>query len=200
MVVNLTSEEAVRERLLREALILFNTKGYAATSVREIVAAAGVSKPTLYYYFASKEGIYLELMAATMATFQAEVGQLIVPQGTASQQLRRFATGVFDIFTTHLEVVRLIYAIFFGPPQGAPYFRHEEFFDLMVQAVGEMVQDGISSGEFRPVAAADLTWAVISCMNTVMEEQLCNQVPRMDRAGLERMLTLILEGIRQTEG
>ena len=56
---------AVRERLLREALRLFTERGYAATTVREIVAAAGVTKPVLYYYFGSKEGLYLEIMGAS---------------------------------------------------------------------------------------------------------------------------------------
>ena len=36
---------------------LFAERGYDATSVREIVEAAGVAKPTLYYYFRSKEGL-----------------------------------------------------------------------------------------------------------------------------------------------
>lgn len=42
-------DESVRERLLTAALTIINTKGYEAASVREIVAAAGVTKPTLYY-------------------------------------------------------------------------------------------------------------------------------------------------------
>lgn len=186
---------AVRERLLREALLLFNAKGFAATSVREIVAAAGVSKPTLYYYFTNKEGIYLELMNSTLAHFQAAVEQLVVPQGTARQRLLRFATGVFDLFHEQIAVVRLIYAIFFGPPQGAPYFRHQEFYDLMLRVVAGLVGEGVAGREFRPVSVGDVTWTVISCMNTVMEEQLCNQPPRVGREELERMLGMILEGI-----
>lgn len=189
------TDTAVRERLLQEALQLFNAKGYAATSVREIVAAAGVSKPTLYYYFASKEGIYLELMHSTMATFQAAVEQLVVPQGTARQRLLRFATGVFDLFGEQIAVVRLIYAIYFGPPQGTPEFRHQQFYDLMLRVVAGMVEEGIANREFRPLPVPDLTWLIISCMNTVMEEQLCNQPPRVERAALERMLGIVLEGI-----
>ena len=55
-------QHPVRERLLGAALDIFNERGYSATSVREIVQAADVSKPVLYYYFGSKEGIYTELM------------------------------------------------------------------------------------------------------------------------------------------
>ena len=52
-------ETGTRERLLETASHLFAEKGYASTSVREIVARAGVSKPVLYYYFQSKEGLLL---------------------------------------------------------------------------------------------------------------------------------------------
>jgi len=123
------------------------------------------------------------------------VEQLVIPQGTARQRLLRFACGLFDIFQDNLAVVRLMYAIFFGPPQGTPYFRHQEFFDRMLLVVAAMLEDGVRAEEFRSVAVNDLSWAIISCLNTVMEENLSNPEPRLDRAGLERMLELILAGI-----
>jgi AcrR family transcriptional regulator len=47
-----------RGRILETATDLFAEKGYAGTYVREIVEKAGVSKPALYYYFKSKEGLF----------------------------------------------------------------------------------------------------------------------------------------------
>ena len=55
-------ESNSRERLLETATELFAEKGYAATSVREIVERAGVSKPVLYYYFKSKEGLFYAIL------------------------------------------------------------------------------------------------------------------------------------------
>lgn len=188
-------DPAMRQRLLEAALTLFNSKGYAATSVREIVEATGVSKPVLYYYFKNKEGIYLELMADTYATFQELVTQLAASQGIARERIIRFATGIFDTFVERIDVARLIYAIFFGPPQGAPYFPHEQYYDTMLHTLGGMVSDGMGQGEFRAVNADDVTWTILSCMNTIMEEQLCQIPPRVDRDGLERMLNLVLDGI-----
>jgi TetR/AcrR family transcriptional regulator len=46
------------ERILDHALKLFSTKGYDATSVREICEGAGITKLTLYHFFGSKEGVY----------------------------------------------------------------------------------------------------------------------------------------------
>lgn len=46
-----------REAVLRAAASAFNRRGYANTSLDEIAATLGVSKPTLYQYFASKQEI-----------------------------------------------------------------------------------------------------------------------------------------------
>ena len=43
--------------ILRTALELFAARGYDAVGVQEIAATAGVTKPTLYHYYGSKEGL-----------------------------------------------------------------------------------------------------------------------------------------------
>ena len=63
-------DETARNLLLASALKLFNQKGYTGTTVREIVADAGVTKPVLYYYFGNKEGIYLELFEDPFRQFE----------------------------------------------------------------------------------------------------------------------------------
>ena len=46
-----------RSNILLCALRLFATRGYDAVGVQEIVVAAGITKPTLYHYFGSKQGL-----------------------------------------------------------------------------------------------------------------------------------------------
>jgi AcrR family transcriptional regulator len=188
-----------RERLLAAALELFTTRGYAATTVREIVAAAGVSKPSLYYYFGRKEGIYLELMQNTYATFRERTALLETHNGTAQERIINFCTGIFDGFLEHIDVARIIYSIYFGPPQGAPPFPHERFFDEMLEIINGMVREGVAGGELKRIDESDAAWAIISGLNSVMEEQFCHTPPRVDKNGLVRMLNLIFNGISLVE-
>ena len=51
-----------RETILNTALELFCNRGYDAVGVQEIVDKAGVTKPTLYYYFGSKQGLLREIL------------------------------------------------------------------------------------------------------------------------------------------
>ena len=61
----------VARHIARAAARLFAERGYDATSVREIVEAAGVAKPTLYYYFRSKEGLAQALLTVPLTSLVA---------------------------------------------------------------------------------------------------------------------------------
>ena len=119
-------EAAVRGRLLGEALELFTSRGYAATTVREIVAAAGVTKPVLYYYFGSKEGIYLELMRTAFAQFEPILDDCRHRQGSVTARLRELCDRIYLLFVEELNVARLMYAIYYCPAQGAPFYDFEK--------------------------------------------------------------------------
>src|SRR5262249_49527882 len=56
----------VARHIAREAARLFAARGYDATAVRAIVEAAGVTKPTLYYHFGSKEGLAQALVTVPL--------------------------------------------------------------------------------------------------------------------------------------
>jgi AcrR family transcriptional regulator len=185
----------VRERLLFSAQNLFAVRGYAATTVREIVAAAGVSKPVLYYYFGSKEGIYLELMQNTYTTFMERTSILKSFSGTARERVIHFCTGFFDDVLEHIDAAKIIYSIYFGPPQGAPYFPFDRYFEELLEIIRVIFREGISGGELRNVDETDAAWAIISTLNSSMEEQICHTPPRIDRDRLVRMLELVFNGI-----
>ena len=48
----------IRQRILTRAMELFSAKGYEGVSVEELTKASGITKPTLYYYFKSKLGVF----------------------------------------------------------------------------------------------------------------------------------------------
>lgn len=61
----LDRSERKRGIVLDAATSLFLSKGYDGTTMDEVAALAGVSKPTLYRYFADKERLYAAIVAAT---------------------------------------------------------------------------------------------------------------------------------------
>ena len=60
-----------REKILNCALELFHARGYDAVGVQEIAETAGVTKPTLYYYFRNKRGLWRRSFPGNMHSFAA---------------------------------------------------------------------------------------------------------------------------------
>ena len=185
----------VRARLLSGATGLFASKGYAATTVREIVERAGVTKPVLYYYFRSKEGIYLELMREPFSKFAALVEATLLEAGSARERLFRLCLRAYDIFLENIDAARVMYSIYYGPPQGAPFVDFDAYHHRFQEAVLQVVREGIRDGEFRRVNLHDAMWAVIGPLNVAMEVELCHPPQGIGRDGVRRVLELVLEGI-----
>jgi AcrR family transcriptional regulator len=184
--------------VLRAALELFTKKGYAATSVREIVSAAGVTKPVLYYYFSSKEGLYLEIMRPPFAEFEAFAETPIDENASATEAILDFCDSVFRLFVENIDVARLMYSIYYGPPQGAPFFDFDAAHSKLQAKVRALFEIGMRTGEFEQTDPVDMTWALLGALTVAMEEHLSHKDPRLDGGGLERVLRLILGKSRPT--
>ncbi len=82
------SAPARRERIERAAVEVFAERGYDASSVGEIAAAAGVSRTVLYDHFRDKRELYLHVLGATNAAMLAEVGGGITGSGAGRERMR----------------------------------------------------------------------------------------------------------------
>ena len=185
----------VRGRLLAGATGLFASKGYASTTVREIVERAGVTKPVLYYYFRSKEGIYLELMREPFGKFASLVEETLLTAGSARERLFRLCLRAYDIVVEHIDAARVMYAIYYGPPQGAPFIDFDAYHRRFQEAVLQVLREGVRDAEFRRVNLNDAMWAVVGAVNVAMEVELCHPPQSLGRDGVRRVLEIVLEGI-----
>jgi AcrR family transcriptional regulator len=134
---------------LNKALDLFSTRGYEATSVREICEAAGVTKPTLYHFYGSKEGVYRALVDGTLESFRNDlVRDLDAPQLTATGKLQRVARGYFETARRNRELMRFILGLVHNPSSAAPLTDFPRFYEGVVARIGQCVDEGVASGEF----------------------------------------------------
>ena len=80
--VRMTGKER-REQLLDVGRSLFAEKGFEATSIEEIAARAGVSKPVVYEHFGGKEGLYAVVVDREMEAACSFADHLSVDGGHA---------------------------------------------------------------------------------------------------------------------
>lgn len=184
-----------RQRLLDAARELFERKGYAATSVRKILSAAGVTAPVLYYHFGNKEGLFLEMMREPLGRFMALLDGARAWSGTARERILRLSDEAYALFLQNVPVVRIMYGIYYGPPHGAPFVDFEAFHRPFRDVVRGFVRQGIVRREFRRVNVAEASWALIAALNVAMEAELCHPELHIDRKGLRRILGLAFDGV-----
>ncbi|MHB8464283.1 MAG: TetR/AcrR family transcriptional regulator [Acidimicrobiales bacterium] len=143
--------EETRRALLDTALALFATNGYHATSVPDIVQAAGVGHGTFYEYFESRRAILLALVAELAARR---------PPSLASERLpERIRSEIFWYLSDHVEHLTLSkvwHEASNFDPEIAEARRRERAHRV------ERVRRGIAAANMRPgidpaVAAAALT-------------------------------------------
>lgn len=98
-----------KEQLLEVALPVFAERGFHLTSMNDVADAAGVTKPVLYQHFASKRGLYLELLRSVgdrlMAAIHAATAQADHPREQVENGLRAYFTFVSD----HPDAYRLMF-------------------------------------------------------------------------------------------
>lgn len=189
-----------RERLLASATQLFNRRGYAATSVREIVDAAGVTKPVLYHYFGSKEGIYLEIMHRFLGHFEERLSVFRSRGGCARERVERLCDELFSLCLENMGTFKLVYAIYYGPPQGAPRFDFDAFYAELTTAMRQAVQEGIRAGEFRRGNPDDMTQAILGALTVAVESHMAHTPVYIGNRGLARILDAMFLGLSSNSG
>src|SRR5438874_13323051 len=79
----------VARHIAQVAARLFAARGYDATPVRAIVEAAGVTKPTLYYHYGSKEGLAQALLTEPISRLNDNLRKILDGPGDAVSKLVR---------------------------------------------------------------------------------------------------------------
>jgi len=190
------NHSTTRQHILRAALKSFARCGYAATSVRQIVDDARVSKPALYYYFADKAQLFQALVDQAhderyrLMLAAAERGR------TVAEKLEQIVAGIFEFSLRNRELMRLAFATAFAASGEAPGRgqclekgrRNYEF-------IRSLIAQGQADGELdRRFSVDDLAMGLYGQLNSyVMVRLLVPDCP-LDRRTARQIVRLFLEG------
>ena len=96
----------VQDQVLRAALDLFSTQGYATTSVQEIVAAAGVTKGAMYHYFASKDDLLFAIYERMLSLQKGRLDEIVAAGAERGDGVDEVLRAVCeDVVTTSIELM-----------------------------------------------------------------------------------------------
>jgi len=137
----------IAEGILQAAVRLFARKGYEATSTREIVEAAGVTKPMIYYYFKNKEGLYEAVLTRFLSQFSTRLRAVVDEPREPRDYLTEVVWAHLDYFSENRDFAKFFYAIFFGPDESALAVSlmsaTRQVQDLLIEACQKAVATGL---------------------------------------------------------
>jgi AcrR family transcriptional regulator len=189
-------EPDARKALFLAGINLFAEKGYASTSVREIVSLAGVTKPVLYYYFHSKEGMFQAILDWAAEELEAILKEALQKPGTALERIVHLYHRIYQGLMEHYQLFKLINHLFFGPPQGAPRYDIERFHRRMVEVIKEIYLGGLRQGELREVDPNEATLLVLGVTDYCFHLDYLHP-ESMDPDRAERLLRLAFQGLSE---
>ncbi|WP_028580870.1 TetR/AcrR family transcriptional regulator [Desulfogranum japonicum] len=102
-------------KILSSALELFALHGYDAVGVQSIVAAAKVTKPTLYHYFGSKKGLLLALLENKFGELFQLLEEATAKNGNLQESLSRVVSAYFHFAKKNPVFYRLQLSMWFAP-------------------------------------------------------------------------------------
>jgi AcrR family transcriptional regulator len=86
----LEEREAKRRAVLRTAVQMFNERGFHATSLEDVAARLGISKPTIYHYLGNKDQVLLECLSSGLEQLREAAETSRKQPGTGLERLRSF--------------------------------------------------------------------------------------------------------------
>lgn len=153
---------STRERLLQAADRLWSERGVHGASLEDIARDAAVTKPTLYYYFADKSGLFTEMVCSVL---EQHGGGLRTASRAATGARERLVGAIAYLIRARCSGPRLVreggvtLTIDQLSQTRSAFFRH--FF----APVQQILDEGVRGGELRAVDTAFATQAILNLVD-----------------------------------
>jgi len=193
------------EQIIKAALQVFGECGLANARLQDIAERAGVSKGTIYLYFANKEELFREMIRQT-AVAALERAEKAITHGPPTEQLLAFMKGYWQFVRS--PVFSTIYRLVLGElhqfPDLAEFYAHDVV-ARGLKLLSGIIRRGVDMGEFReidPLIAARMLVALI-VMNGIWRDEHTG-VPlfahKSDDEVFRELAEFYLHSITATEG
>ena len=136
--------------ILEVATAEFANKGLSGARIDEIAAATRTSKRMIYYYFGSKEGLYLAVLEHSYREMRRIEGELMLDNLPPEDALRRLVEFTFDHHVAHEDYIRIVMN---ENIERGKYLAQSQIIQELnvpaISAIGRLYERGLAAGVFR---------------------------------------------------
>jgi len=183
-----------RSQILEAAAICFARNGFSRTTMDDVVRESGLSKGSLYRFFASKDEVLLsifdEFEKHTLAVLEEDA-----EEASALERLNRCGQAAVGLLASQSEL-RNTWIDFFSLP--ASRKRLQEMYRHARRQLSRVIRQGIDSGEINSVDPAAVAAGILGTIEGLLLQAIVDSEfnPRPHWTG---MWNLLETGLRRTE-
>lgn len=142
--------DRTRQAILRAAMEEFSDKGLGGARIDAIAERAGVNKRLIYYYFESKEEVFLAVLEQTYSDIRDAEAELHLERMEPTDAVRALVAFTWRHYLEHPEFLTLLNSENLHRArhlQGSPRIR--QLNSPLIQTLGEVLERGRAAGTFR---------------------------------------------------
>ncbi len=156
---------ATRESILRAATKVFAKHGFGGGRVEQISKAAKSYDRMIYYYFGSKEGLFIAVLEALYQRFNEAESKLVLDRAEPVQALRDVIGFMWGYYQRHPEFITLLNSEnLHRGAHIAKSLRAREYSSPAIAVLGEVLASGAAQGVFRADVAGRDVYLMIASM------------------------------------
>lgn len=145
--------EQSRIAILQAAVHEFAREGVAGARTDAIARSAGVNKALLYYYFKDKEGMYQAVLDEVFSGVRTSIHEALDQNLPPRDRLVAYIQAHFDYIASNPLYPRIVHAEFLRAGRDPSRLQKvaKEYFRPIFAHLAALLQEGVHSGDFRPV-------------------------------------------------
>lgn len=155
----------VRDRIFASALRHFSKKGFAATSLREISEDAQTTKPMIYYYFGSKEGLYGSIIRQILEEVADAIRSRLPAEAPPQDQVIAYCERYLEHFLAQEEIIALVLREVFGLGGASMATFSQTVGERVRQPLDDIVAHGMDMGVFKRDHVTTCSTAITGILN-----------------------------------
>ena len=190
-----------RKRILEAALNRLSSGGYGSVSMQKVADAAGVTKPTIYYHFSSKQGLFSAMFEQVMS----ELHQLVRRELSSTLSVREGVEKLLDVILysaspgPRFARVNLAFSMDPGLRSKFPWVR--ERMSELSRLLERLLEKGVMTGELRrDLNVRFASEALISIVRTYLLEQTYGGQAGHPIPPRDEILSVLFHGISHRKG
>jgi len=137
-----------RREIVDAAALLFRKKGYASTSFKDIAEDLGTDRATIYYYFASKRDLLLEVVRDVVSSVSNGAQAISKSKDPPPVKLRKVIESLLTSYAENYphQFVYIQEGMAVNKEQDSHLFKLGKLYE---RSVADIIQEGMADGSFR---------------------------------------------------